>query len=121
MSLTRVIDDILKAEAAKRRALATLHTELGYPSGRALAEAILEATEGGAPRGQGSSKWPKSKGRGLHPEHKQAITDALQRGMNGTRVAREFGVSYPTVHEIKKSLGLVKARGKAAGSKKRKA
>ena len=41
--------------------------------------------------------------------------------MSGTQVTRDFGVSYPTVHGIKQSLGLVKARttSKKGGRKKR--
>lgn len=117
MTLQRIITDILNAESAKRRALATLHTELGYRSGHALAEAILQATEGTSQRKvprKTTSTSPPKRGRGLNPEHKRAIVDALKAGMNGTQVTRDFGVSYPTVHAIKKSLGLVKARAASA-------
>lgn len=126
MTLQSIISEIINAESAKRRALATLHTELGYSSGKALAEAILEATEGASRRTSNAqsktpSAQPKRRGRGLNPEHKQSIADALKAGANGTQVARDFGVSYPTVHEIKKSLGLVQARAASnkGGRKKR--
>ncbi len=124
MSLSNVINDILKAESAKRKALASLHTELGYASGRALADAIVEATEGTARKGKtpaaSVNRAPtERRGRGLSPERKRAIADALQAGVSGTQVARDHGVSYPTVHEIKKSLGLVTPRPGKKARKKR--
>ncbi len=115
MSIKNIVNEILHAEAAKRRALATLHTELGYASGRELADAIIAATSG-ASQSRGSlvgsrHRAPvKPRGRALDPNRKQAIAKALTDGVGGTQVARDFGVSYPTVHAIKKSLGLVNAR-----------
>ena len=48
---------------------------------------------------------------------KEKIKAALQAGKTGGKVAAEFGVSLPSVYNIKKASGLVKAR-KAAKAKK---
>ncbi len=118
MGIRNIVNDFLEAEAAKRRALATLHIELGYSSGSELASAIIAATT--ATPGTSQNHQPrtgdrrkasvKRRGRALAPSHRQAIVSALKSGVSGTQAARDFGVSYPTVHAIKKSLGLVTAR-----------
>ena len=56
--------------------------------------------------------------RTLAPSRRQGIAAALQQGVSGTQVARDFGVSYPTAHAIKKSLGLVKGRAAMKNAKK---
>lgn len=114
-----IFDQIKNAEAAKRKALAELHTALGFASARALAQAILEAAgasssmaratgvAAASPARQGSKK-----GKRLTPETRQQIAAALKSGEPAARIAKHFGVSYPTVHKLKSSLGLVTSRGK---------
>jgi len=112
------IEDLRRAAALKKAALARLHQELGFQSPQALAAAILEAVDSPAsgkrsvqtraPQDAGASK--SGPGRRLDAARRQAIIDALKGGVSGTEVTRKFGVSYPTVHEIKKSLGMVQAR-----------
>ena len=43
---------------------------------------------------------------------KDKIKGALQAGKPGATVAAEFGISLPSVYNIKKAFGLVKARKK---------
>jgi hypothetical protein len=55
---------------------------------------------------------PKSnpKGKRLSLVVRGQIEGALRRGEKGSHVARDFGVSYPTIHLIKQRMGLVNAR-----------
>jgi hypothetical protein len=55
---------------------------------------------------------PKSnpKGKRLSLVVRGQIEGALRRGEKGSHVARDFGVSYPTIHAMKQKLGLVNAR-----------
>lgn len=140
--MSNLLVQIKQAEAAKKKALAALHTELGFESAHALANAILDAaakstrttptaaapaqpkaTKAGAKAAK-AAKAAKGKGKGkgrrLPAEVRQGIVDALNQGRKGAHVAREFGVSYPTVHFIKQDLGLVQARGKASKQKRAK-
>jgi hypothetical protein len=43
---------------------------------------------------------------------KQKIKAALQNKKSGAKVAEEFGISLPSVYNIKKAFGLVKSRKK---------
>jgi DNA invertase Pin-like site-specific DNA recombinase len=118
------LEKIVQAETAKRQALATLHLDLGYPSAEALAHAILDAAKGNTRVGRSAKQLPASpplprRGRKLTPDERKGIAKALKDGNSGSQVARDFGVSYPTVHEIKKSLGLVRERPRATTRKRR--
>jgi hypothetical protein len=117
MSLNSILTQIKDAEIAKRKALATLHVELGYASAQALAEAILEANGGpskaksNTPTTNGAPKAQK-RGRRIDPQIKAQVLAALKSGQPGARVAKQFGISYPTLHNWKSEAGMVKARGK---------
>jgi hypothetical protein len=120
---TSILDQIKTAENAKQRALALLHTELGYGSAQALAEAILRssgAVAASGPRGVAAPKpsGNSRKGRRIPDSTRQAIASALQSGEVGTSLAGKFGVSYNIVHAIKQELGMVKPTKR---SKKKKA
>jgi hypothetical protein len=131
MSLTDLVNQIRSAEAAKKKALAGLHTELGYASPGALAQAIVEAAgeslatgarvvgaRATGARATAPAQAPRGKrGRRIPPDVKQAIVDALKAGESGNSLTKKFGVSYPVVHAIKAKLGLVKAR--SAGKRKK--
>ena len=100
-----------KIEQERARALANLHEKYGFESVRELIKAIWTAAgSGGKPRGRKA---------GRHRKHaritaaiKEKIKAALQAGKTGGAVAAEFGVSLPSVYNIKKAFGLVKARKK---------
>jgi hypothetical protein len=138
--MSDIVKQIKDAETSKRRALASLHAELGYESPQALAAAILSASGGARPTAAangapvrkaapapaaakpsafkpGNAK--QGKGKRLSPETRAEIISALQGGMKGTEVTRRFSISYPTVHAIKSSLGLVASRGGVKSSKQR--
>lgn len=114
---TNFLDQIKAAENAKLRALASLHTELGYSSAQALADAILRASSGGGGgavvRGSATAKIAGSgnsrKGRRIPDTTRQAIAAALKAGEVGSGLSAKFGVSYNIIHAIKQELGMVKA------------
>ncbi|MEM9158874.1 MAG: hypothetical protein AAGB46_07460 [Verrucomicrobiota bacterium] len=45
-------------------------------------------------------------------ELRKKIVAAVKAGGKGTAIAKEFGISIPSLHNIKKAAGLTKARGK---------
>jgi len=100
--------DIEKELAAK---LTHLHEEFGFESPQALIKAIKAAAgSGGKRRGRKAGKHRKH--ARITPELREKICAALQGGKTGKQVAEEFGVSLPSVYNIKKAGGLVTARKK---------
>lgn len=86
-------------EEERRQKLVNLHEELGYEN-RADLIAALQRLNGGGRRTR----------RTVTPELKAQIEAALRRKKPGAAVSREFGVSMPTVQNIKKRLGLVRSK-----------
>jgi hypothetical protein len=101
----------LEKEIARERTkmLATLHQKYGFGSAEELIKAIREAT--GGKRQTRKAGRHRKHGR-ITPELKSQITAALGAGKTGGQVADEFGVSLPSVYNIKKAAGLTKARKK---------
>ena len=115
-----------KVEAERKKSLASIHKTAGFAS-RAELIAALQALEGGKPKvkrgrkpsakkataktaAKGAKK--RAKRTRLTPELKEQIVAALKAGGKGAAVASKFGVSLPTVHNIKKAAGLTKTRKK---------
>lgn len=59
---------------------------------------------------KGSKK--RAKRTVITPELKSGIIAALKAGGTGAAIASKFGVSVPTLHNIKKAAGLTKSRKK---------
>jgi hypothetical protein len=128
---TDILTRIRTADEAKRKALSGLHKELGYASARDLAAAIVEAsgsspivaaarqTAPTAKQAGGGAPTARRDGRRIDPATKQQIVAALKAGEPGARVAKQFGVSYPTIHNWKTELGLVKPRSGGRKSAKK--
>ena len=99
-----------------RRELATLHAKYGFDSIGEFTKALKSAAGiGGGGRRAHSAKAPgKAKRR-----HRALITDAtrasvkklVEAGKTGSQIAKSLKISLPSVQNIKKALGLVKARG----------
>jgi hypothetical protein len=105
-----------QVEKDRAKALAHLHEEYGFANANELIKAIRAAA--GSRRGRPAGK------RAVHRKHaritlelKEKIKTALRAGKTGGKVAAQFGVSLPSVYNLKKAFGLVKAR-KAAKAKK---
>jgi hypothetical protein len=98
-------------EEERQKALAHLHEEYGFKTPGELIKALRAATSAGSGRrGRGAAR--RRKHARITPELRQKIKVALQGGKTGVKVAEEFGISLPSVHNIKKEFGLVKARKK---------
>jgi len=95
-------------EAERIQKLATLHESVGLASTADLIEALQSL----------GSKAKKGKRARITPAMKEQIGKALKSGEKGSAVARQFGVSVPTIQNIKKELGLVKTTAKKRGRKK---
>jgi hypothetical protein len=105
----------LQAQIDRDRAkiLANLHEEYGFANANELIKAIRAATGGrrGRPPGRPAKKAVGHKKHArITTELKEKIKVALQAGKTGGKVAAEFGVSLPSVYNIKKAFGLVKVR-----------
>jgi hypothetical protein len=111
---------VLQAKAAKLQAaietertaeLAALPGKYGYDSVKAFIKA-LKAAAGGAKRKRGAKKAApgKRKRAKITPELKAQVKGAVEAGKTGAAIAKEFGISLPSVQNIKKEFGLVKAR-----------
>jgi hypothetical protein len=100
----------LKHEIEKERtgALAHLHEKFGFASARELIKAIREAA--GLTKARRGGKGRRRKYSRITAELREQIKAALQAGKTGGQVAAEFGISLPSVYNIKKKSGLVKAR-----------
>jgi hypothetical protein len=100
-----------KIEQERSKALASLHEKYGFASARELIKAIRAAAGSGGPS-RGRKAKPHRKHARITPDLKEKIKAALQAGKTGGAVAAEFGVSLPSIYNLKKAFGLVKARKK---------
>jgi len=119
----------LQAKAAKLQAaiesqrtseLAALPANYGYASLNDFIKALKAAVSSGK-RGRRGAKAkvgkPAKKSGGkrkrakITSELKSQVKSAVEAGKTGAAIAKEFGISVPSVQNIKKELGLVKKRG----------
>ncbi len=123
----------LQAKAAKLQAaietqrtaeLSSLPSKYGYASLEDFIKALKAAVSSGGKRGRRggkakakAAKAPKKKTGGkrkrakITAELKEQVKAAVEAGRTGAQIAKEFGISVPSVQNIKKELGLVKKRG----------
>lgn len=120
------IEKLEQSVSAERDTLLRrLHTEVGYGSRDELITALRgldSGGAGGARRGRkpgkaaaASAAAPKGgkrrkKRAKITPELRNEIIAAVKAGGTGGAVARKFGVSLPTVQNIKNAAGLTKKR-----------
>lgn len=67
-----------------------------------------------APKAAPKAKAGKRTRAKITPELKQQVIAAVQAGQSGAEIAASLGLSLPSVQNIKKEAGLVKARGNSA-------
>ena len=114
-----------KAAEEQRKRIANLHKDAGFATREELITALQAL--GGAPkkrRGRKAKKVARKAAVKKTAAKKRAkrtvITDtlrkniiaALKAGGKGAAVAKKFGVSVPTLHNIKKAAGFTKPRKK---------
>jgi hypothetical protein len=137
MSFTDQIAELQKAKAKLAQAeaklasdrvsaLAKLPGDYGYANVnefiKALKAAAGKAKKSKVSKGPKAAKAPKAPKAGkrtrakITPELKQQVITAVQSGQSGAEIAAAFGISLPSVQNIKKEAGLVKARGNSGVS-----
>lgn len=140
MSFTDQLAELAKAKAKiaqaeaklasdRVSALSKLPADYGYASLndfiKALKAAAGKASKGkkakaakaakaGKPAKVAKTKAGKRTRAKITPELKQQVVAAVQAGKSGAEIAAALGISLPSVQNIKKEAGLVKARGAAA-------
>ena len=110
-----------KIVAERPQELAALPGRYGFDSVNAFMKAVKEAV---ASAGASSRRGRKAKKAAAAPRKEKArkrarITDETKAqvkemvvaGKSGAEIAAKLGISLPSVQNIKKALGLVKARG----------
>jgi hypothetical protein len=97
-----------------QKELAGLPRAYGFDSLKSFFRAVTAAAGG---KSRGPAKAPKAAG-GKKRRKRAVITDATraavkklaEAGKSGAEISKEVGISLPSVQNIKKALGLVKAR-----------
>ncbi|AKC84071.1 mucin [Verrucomicrobia bacterium IMCC26134] len=111
-----------KLAADRVAALAKLPSEYGYANLndfiKALKEAALKGGKGKSKAGKGAkapkaAKAAKGKRAKITAEVKAEVKALVDAGKTGQEIAKALGISQPSVQNIKKELGLVKARAAA--------
>lgn len=113
----------------REAALARAHTELGFASRSDLIKALRALEKAGPKRGRKAAGKPSAAAKAgrrkrttITAELRESILAAVKEGGTGSAVAKRFGVSLPTVQNIKRAAGLTrgaapeKAGGAAAGA-----
>lgn len=114
------LEDSVATELNKE--LAALPAKYGFDNVAAFLNAVKAATGGGGGgRGRKAGKAKAAAGTGGGKRRKRAVITAetkakvkslVEGGKTGTEIAKAVGISLPSVQNIKKELGLVKARKK---------
>jgi hypothetical protein len=113
----KVMELELSLEKERTQKLSRLPFDYGYEDLNSFIKALKEA--GGAPRpgrrgrakGAKSSSGGKSRKRArITPEIKEKVKEMVKDDKTGAEIAKALGISLPSVQNIKKEFGLVKAR-----------
>lgn len=107
----------LEKSIAKRlqKELASLHKTYGYGTIKEFVKALRTST-GKAPKarkGKAAKGAPKAKRRKraiINDETRANVKKLVESGKTGSQIAKSLGISLPSVQNIKKALGMVKAR-----------
>jgi hypothetical protein len=119
LEVTKAKIAVLERSIAKRltRELASLHSKYGFESLNEFIRALKGATSSG-PRRKGHPGRPAKAGDKEKRRKRAVITDEtrasvkklVESGKTGSQISKSLGISLPSVQNIKKALGLVKAR-----------
>lgn len=106
------LEQAVRSEMNKE--LAALPGKYGFESAEDFIAAVRAAT-GGHGRGRAATKAaPGRKGRRrralITDETRAQVKKMVEAGKTGGEIAKEAGISLPSVQNIKKALGLVKKR-----------
>lgn len=94
------------------RELAGLPAKYGFSSTQAFIKAVKASGSGGKRKGSAPKKsaGKRRKRAVITAETKAQVKSLSQAGKTGAEIAKTVGISLPSVQNIKKELGLVKAR-----------
>jgi hypothetical protein len=117
LEVTKAKISALEKSIAKglRRELAALPRQYGFGSVAEFIKAV-KASSGGAPsrRGRKAAKPARKAKRRrravITDETRSSVKKLVESGKTGSQIAKALGISLPSVQNIKKALGLVKAR-----------
>lgn len=110
-----------KLSADRVAALVKLPSAYGYSNLNDFIKALKDADKKGTkktkvtkaskgPKASKDSTAPKSKRAKITEEVKAQVKSLVEAGKTGQEIAKELGISQPSVQNIKKDLGMVKAR-----------
>ena len=113
-----------KAASELAKQLTNLHKDLGYATRGDLIAALQGLEKGKSKRGRKPKKTAAKKrvakkaARAKKRAKRTAITDELRKkviaavksGAKGAAIAKQFGISIPSIQNIKKAAGLTKPR-----------
>ena len=101
-------------ETELRQELATLHEQYGFSDVKAFFKAVRASAGGGirkAGRPKKTAVAPKIRKRAkITAAIRARVKKLVKSGKSGAQVAKAVGISLPSVQNIKKAAGLVKAR-----------
>ena len=103
-----------KASKAKKAPKASKGKKAAAPKAKKAVKKAAPKAKRAAPKAKKAAKGSTGRAKRtlITAELRQGIIDALKVGGKGNAVAAKFGVSVPTLHNIKKAAGLTKARKK---------
>ncbi len=96
-----------------KKELAALPGKYGYSSLEDFIDALREAKGGKGRRGRPAKAVDKVKRRKravITEETRAGVKKLVEAGKTGSQIAKALGISLPSVQNIKKAIGLVKAR-----------
>lgn len=104
------LEKSIATELAKE--LAALPAHYGFASAQAFIKAVKAASGGRASKGAKAkpAKGKRRKRAVITSETKAQVKSLAQAGKTGAEIAKAVGISLPSVQNVKKALGLVKAR-----------
>ena len=101
------LEEAIAAERTKE--LAALPSQYGFTSAAAFIKAVRAATGGRSSKGAGGKRRTRAV---ITAETKSKVKSLAEAGKTGAEIAKTVGISIPSVQNIKKELGLTKARKK---------
>jgi len=96
-----------------KKELAALPGKYGYASLEDFIDALRDARGGKGRRGRPVKAVDKVKRRKravITDETRAGVKKLVEAGKTGSQIAKALGISLPSVQNIKKAIGLVKAR-----------
>jgi hypothetical protein len=99
--------------AQLNKELAALPKKYGFESVEAFTKAVKAAAGGKRGRPAGSAGGKKRRSRAVITDAMRAeVKKLVEAGKTGAEIAKTVGISLPSVHNVKKALGLVEKRKK---------